>query len=238
MTNSNSPRYWAVVPAAGAGHRMGGVTPKQYLALNGETVLQHTLAALLAGDFIEQIIVAIDGRDRHWETLPAASNPRVHTVIGGVERSDSVRAGLEVLVGTAGADDWVLVHDAARPCLSADALQRLRTELADSSVGGLLALPVAETVKRSDEDLQVAETVDRSDLWLAQTPQMFRFGPLLSALKQAAKAGEFITDESSAMELAGFQPLLVHGDPGNIKITRPGDLAFAKARLAAGDQAQ
>ena len=99
----------------------------------------------------------------------------------------------------------------------------------------MLALPVAETVKRSDENLQVAETVDRSDLWLAQTPQMFRFGPLLRALKQAAAAGEFITDESSAMELAGFQPQLVHGDPGNIKITRPGDLAFAIARLAAGD---
>ncbi len=237
MTGSNSPRYWAVVPAAGAGIRMGTTIPKQYLPLNGETVLQHTLAALLAADFIEKIIVALDGRDRHWETLPAANDPRVSTVIGGTERSDSVRAGLETLAGTAAPDDWVLVHDAARPCLSAAALERLRLELVDSDVGGLLALPVAETVKRSNADQQVAETVDRGDLWLAKTPQMFRFGLLKQALTQAYTAGKFITDESSAMELAGYQPQLVHGDAGNIKITRSGDLAFAKARLAAGDQA-
>jgi 2-C-methyl-D-erythritol 4-phosphate cytidylyltransferase len=234
--SSNAERYWAVVPAAGAGLRMGSKVPKQYLPLNGETVLQHTLAALLAADFIEQIVVALDGRDQLWETLPAAADSRVETVIGGAERSDSVRAGLEALAGRANPGDWVLVHDAARPCLSAAALERLREELTDSEVGGLLAVAVAETVKRGDEDQAVLETVDREDLWLAQTPQMFRFGLLQGALKQADKAGQFVTDESSAMELAGYRPQLVYGDPGNIKITRPGDLAFARAWLAAGEE--
>lgn len=237
MTSNKTPRYWAVVPAAGAGLRMAADVPKQYLPLNGAPVLQRTLELLLAADFIEQIVVVIDSEDRHWQSLPAATDPRVLTTNGGAQRSDSVRAGLQSLQHSADAQDWVLVHDAARPCLSAAALERLRTELADSSVGGLLALPVAETVKRSDAGQCVAETVDRGDLWLAQTPQMFRFELLDKALKAAAEAGAPVTDESAAVELAGYKPQLVQGDPGNIKITRPGDLAFAQARLAAGGQA-
>ena len=234
----SEPRYFGVIPAAGAGSRMGGETPKQYLDLDGVTVLQRSLEALLALPQLDSVVVALSADDTRWAALPAASDPRVFTTPGGAERSDSVLAGLDALADRAGAEDWVLVHDAARPCLVASDLDRLVVELAADPVGGLLATPVAETVKRSDVEGRVLETVPRESLWLAQTPQMFRFGLLRDALTQAAREGRVITDEASAIEQAGQRPKLVAGSVGNLKITRPGDLAQARKNLNSMGDAQ
>lgn len=228
------PRFWGVVPAAGSGSRMGGDCPKQYLELGGTPVLQRTLEALLALAQLETVMVALAPGDARWQALPAASYPRVEVTTGGSERADSVLACLRALESRAASGDWVLVHDAARPCLSRADLQRLVEALAEDGVGGLLAVPVSETVKRCDSDGRVLETVERDGLWLAQTPQMFRFGLLKSALESALADGHAVTDESSAMERAGHRPRLVAGEPGNIKITRPGDLRLAALALAEG----
>lgn len=225
-------RYWAVVPAAGIGSRMGGDMPKQYLQLAGQPVLQRTLGALLAWERIERVVVALAEGDRFWHELDAAQDPRVITTIGGAMRSDSVRAGLQALSGVAAANDWVLVHDAARPCLRLADIQQLATSLADEPVGGLLAVAVAETVKRASDDARVLETVPRADLWLAQTPQLFRYGLLCDAMSAAARHGSSVTDEAAAVEQAGHKPVLVPGHPGNIKITRPEDLLLAERFLA------
>jgi 2-C-methyl-D-erythritol 4-phosphate cytidylyltransferase len=211
---------------------MGGDQPKQYLVLAGQPVLQHTLAALLAWERIERVVVALAEGDHFWSTLDAARDSRVTTTIGGAERSDSVLAGLESLAGVAARDDWVLVHDAARPCLRQVDIQRLATALADDPVGGLLAVAVAETVKRASADARVLETVPRAGLWLAQTPQLFRYGLLCDAMSSAIREGNPVTDESAAVEEAGFKPSLVRGHPGNIKITRPEDLLLAERFLA------
>lgn len=225
-------RLWGVVPAAGSGSRMGGERPKQYLELDGAPVLQRTLEALLGLAQLESVMVALAPGDRLWQALPAASYPRVEVTDGGSERADSVLACLRALESRAGIDDWVLVHDAARPCLAASDLRRLVETLADDDVGGLLAIPVSETVKRADGDGRVLETVERDGLWLAQTPQMFRFGLLKASLESALDSGQSVTDEASAMEQAGYRPRLVAGEPGNIKITRPGDLRLAALALA------
>jgi 2-C-methyl-D-erythritol 4-phosphate cytidylyltransferase len=210
---------------------MGATRPKQYLPLAGQPVLQRSLDCLLALPGLQQVVVALAADDDDWPTLAAASDPRVRVARGGAERCDSVLAGLSVLAEVASPDDWVLVHDAARPCLAPQDLQRLVDSLVEDAVGGLLALPVADTVKRVDADARVVETVDRTDLWLAQTPQMFRLGMLSAALRRALEQHQPVTDEASAMEWAGFQPKLVEGSPTNIKITRPGDLILAESFL-------
>jgi 2-C-methyl-D-erythritol 4-phosphate cytidylyltransferase len=225
-------RFWGVVPAAGSGSRLGGERPKQYLDLAGTPVLQRTLDALLSLRHLEMVMVALAPGDAYWQALPASRYPRVQVTTGGRERADSVLACLRALADRAGAHDWVLVHDAARPCLGAGELERLVAALADDPVGGLLAVRVTETVKRADADERVLETVDREALWLAQTPQMFRFGLLLEALESALTAGRIVTDESSALEQAGHRPQLVPGEPENIKITHPGDLRVAARTLA------
>lgn len=224
--------YWAVVPAAGRGTRMGGALPKQYLSLAGQPVVQRSVAALLAWDQLAGLVIALAPDDHHWQALDIADDPRVQVVVGGDQRSDSVFAGLEQLADRAAADDWVLVHDAARPCLRGADLRRLVAELADDAVGGLLAVPVAETVKRGDAQSRVSETVPRDNLWLAQTPQLFRFGLLREALQSARDQGLAITDEAAAVERSGAHPRLVVGDPGNIKVTRPEDLPLAERFLA------
>jgi 2-C-methyl-D-erythritol 4-phosphate cytidylyltransferase len=226
-------RLWGVVPAAGSGSRMGGDCPKQYLDLGGTPVLQRSLDALLALEQLDTVMVALAPGDSHWQALAAARYPRVEVTNGGAERADSVLACLCALESRAAPEDWVLVHDAARPCLARTSLARLVEELSGDEVGGLLAVPVAETVKRCDANGRVVETVERQGLWLAQTPQMFRFGLLKAALVAASQSGATVTDESSAMELAGHRPRLVPGEPGNIKITRPGDLHLAAHTLAA-----
>ena len=229
-------RYWAVVPAAGAGRRMGSAIPKQYLPLAGQPVIAHTLDVLLRHPRLAGVIIAISAEDEWWPDVAAgweADKPLL-VVTGGSELCHSVLNGLEALWERAHPDDWVLVHDAARPCLRNDDLERLLTELADDPVGGLLATPVRDTLKRADRAGRVAATVDRSLLWQALTPQMFRLGMLRDALRDALARGLMVTDEAAAMEVAGFTPRLIEGRADNLKITRPEDLALAEFYLTRG----
>lgn len=223
--------FWAVVPAAGAGRRMGSTTPKQYLELHGRAVLHHTVARLAAQPGLRGIVIAVDAADERFDALAAELPGPVQRVTGGAERADSVLAALDHLAGHAAADDWVLVHDAARPCLRAEDLEHLLATLAEEPVGGLLGIPVVDTVKHADGAGVVDATVDRSGLWRALTPQMFRLGPLRTALGDALAAGVAVTDEASAVEWAGHRPRMVEGSADNVKITRPEDLALAALYL-------
>lgn len=225
-------RYWAVVPAAGTGKRFGGATPKQYLQIAGQTVMQHTLNRLCQAVPLSACIVPISGEDQTAEQLRYDFPEQIRLVIGGAERMDSVLAGLRSLADQAALDDWVLVHDVARPCVAADSLIKLITELADDSVGGILAVPVRDTLKKA-QDQQVLCTIPREALWQAQTPQMFRYGLLLAALQAATQSDHVVTDEASAMEQAGHVVRLIEGRSDNIKITYTDDLALAAAILVA-----
>ena len=222
-----SERLWAVVPAAGVGRRMGGEVPKQYLDLLGRRVIDHTLQRLLDHSRIEAVYVALSPDDGFWSDCEHAGDSRVVRVEGGEERCQSVLNALRSLQERAATDDWVLVHDAARPCLAADDLQRLIQTLMNHPVGGLLGVPAQDTLKRLSAAGEVIQTVPRQDIWQAYTPQMFRLGLLSDALEQALQRGEWVTDDASALELAGYSPLMVEGHAGNIKITRPTDLALA-----------
>lgn len=235
MMNDSVVRYWAVVPAAGLGRRMATDIPKQYLPVAGQPILQHSLQGMLDWGFLEKIVVALHAGDQHWATLPVAADPALLTVTGGEQRCDSVLAGLEALLELAAADDWVLVHDAARPCVLREDVECLRDTLVDDPVGGLLARPVAATVKRADVEDRSLETLDRTGLWLAQTPQMFRYQVLLDALRESVKRGVAVTDEAAAVEQSGLRPKLVVGAATNIKITQPEDLAFAELWLQRGE---
>lgn len=217
---------WAVVPAAGVGKRMGAAVPKQYLPLRGRTVIEHTLSRLLAEPRIRGVAVAVDLEDAWWPALDVARDPRIVRAAGGRERGHSVLNGLEALAD-AEVDDWVLVHDAVRPCLRAEDLGGLMDTLWQDPVGGLLACPVRDTMKRADAEGCVARTEDRAGLWHAQTPQMFRWGALRDALTRALADGVSVTDEAEAMERAGHRPRLVEGHADNLKITRPEDLPVA-----------
>lgn len=221
------PRCFVVVPAAGIGKRMGSSVPKQYLPLAGKPVLQQTLEKLLAVEEVRQIVVALAPEDVRWPQLPAASHPRIQTTLGGAERADSVLAGLYALKESVGDRDWVLVHDAARPCLRPDDVRRLLEELAGDPVGGILALPSVDTLKQVGQG-EIQGTLDRSRVWRALTPQMFRYRLLRDSLQRALAAGEAITDESNALEYSGYRPRIVEGSPDNIKITRPEDLPLAE----------
>ncbi len=248
---NHSERYWAVLPAGGSGSRLGAAIPKQYLELAGRSMLERSVDALLAASWIERAVVVVAPSDRQAERL-LGSRTRVAVVpLGGATRRDSVLGGLRYLSETAGASaiDWVLVHDAARPGLSLAALDRLRTALAAREAGGndelvegrqgggLLAIPVADTVKRDAAALdaadskpaapRVSETVDRTGLWLAQTPQMFRLGALFAALERFPG----VTDEASAMEAAGHPVRLIEGDRMIFKVTTSDDLEMARRLL-------
>lgn len=229
-----APRHWVVVPAAGHGARMGAEIPKQYLELAGEPVLAHTLRCFVDHPAIAGIVVALAPGDLLWASLDAGLRAAVIPTEGGAERADSVARGLAALAGRAADDDWVLVHDAARPCLRRADLDRLLATVAGHPVGGLLAVPVRDTMKRAAADGTVAATVPRGDLWHAQTPQMFRYRLLADAL---AAAGSAVTDEAMAVELAGGAALLVEGHADNLKITRPEDLALAAWHLGAQGRA-
>ncbi len=224
-------RYWAVVPAAGVGLRMGSDVPKQYLPLNGGTVLEHTLQTLLNNSRIVGICLALSPDDRWWGRSTLAKNPKIVTVHGGEERCHSVLNALRKLQGTAGPEDWVLVHDAARPCLRADDLDLLMDSLTDHQVGGLLGVPVRDTMKRTDGTATVNDTIAREGLWHAYTPQMFRFDTLGRVLQDAIDNGQIVTDDASAIELAGMHPQMIEGHDDNIKITRPEDLDLASFYL-------
>jgi len=225
-----SHRFWVVIPAAGSGRRMGTDIPKQYLPLNGRTVIEWTLSRFLDHSAIAGVVVAITDGDPYWQTLNL-SHPKLITTTGGTERSDSVLNALHRLEQIASENDWVLVHDAARPCLTGEDLERMMVELKEHSVGGVLGSPMNDTVKRTNAAGEVIETPDRSQLWRAFTPQMFRLKALTDALTTAAREGNAVTDDASAMELAGFRPKMVMGRADNIKITQPGDLQLAELYL-------
>jgi len=218
--------FWAIVPAAGVGKRMGGDTPKQYLEVAGRPVLQHTLERLLSVENLTAIVVALGPEDGYWPDLPCAAHPRIVTAAGGKERADSVLSALDRLHDRAAPDDWVLVHDAARLCITRSDVLKLIETLEHDTVGGILALPSTDTLK-GVTDGRIVDTVDRNHVWRALTPQMFRYGALRQALRQAAERGLTVTDEASALELQGATPRIVEGRPDNIKITRPEDLPLA-----------
>lgn len=226
-------RYWAVVPAAGIGRRMGGVVPKQYLPLAGRTVIEWSLDALLREARVAAVTVVLAGTDTQWRSLPVCRHDKLRLAVGGSERAASVLAGLKALRSEAQQNDWVLVHDAARPCLTDSDVEHLIGSLKDDAVGGLLAVPLADTLKRSDAEQRVAQTVSRDALWRALTPQMFRFELLHRALEQALAVGLPVTDEASAIEALGMKPRLIVGRGDNLKITVPDDLRLAAGILSA-----
>jgi 2-C-methyl-D-erythritol 4-phosphate cytidylyltransferase len=227
MPDFHAPEFHAMVPAAGSGSRMGGELPKQYLPLAGRPMLYHTLAALCECAEIATVFVVLAPGDalfhsHDWSRFGDKLQP---LYCGGVTRAQSVTNGL--LAAELEADDWVLVHDAARPCLAQADLQKLLAELRDDEIGGLLAVPVADTLKRADMNHRVARTEDRAGLWQAQTPQMFRAGLLLRALQSAPQ----VTDEASAVEAMGLQPKLVESGQANFKVTYPQDMKLAELIL-------
>ena len=222
---------WAVVPAAGTGRRMAAEVPKQYLKLNGVPILEHTLRALLACPDIRGVVVVLDPSDRRADAIPSLSDPRVTTASGGAERADSVLAGLEAITAEAGVKDWVLVHDAARPCISVTTLRALITSCLSEGVGGVMAQASVDTLKHVSDDNRVVETLDRKVIWRAQTPQMFKLTELTSALSSAIASEAAITDEPMAMELAWYPVSILEGPSTNIKITVPADLEIAEIIL-------
>jgi 2-C-methyl-D-erythritol 4-phosphate cytidylyltransferase len=227
--NQHPPRYFALVPAAGVGARMGAGSPKQYLPIGGKPMLRHTLDAFVSSPLIAHTYVVVSVDDPVIDTVVP---PKGVTVLrcGGDSRLESVRNGLWALDRELHANDWVLVHDAARPGLNGELIEKLIRETGEHPVGGLLALPVVDTVKRAIND-ELA-TVSRDGLWLAQTPQMFRFRLLLDAL-EAATDPSTITDDASAVEALGLAPKLVEGHPRNLKVTLPADIRIAEMYLAA-----
>ena len=225
------PRHYAIVPAAGSGSRFGAEKPKQYLDLLGRPLIFHTLKALSACPDIERVWVVLAPDDPWWPRYDWSElGAKLETVrCGGATRAESVTNGLQAAAMVAADDDWVLVHDAARPCISAAMLDALFADLAQDPVGGILAVPVADTLKRADTEQRVAATEPRDGLWQAQTPQMFRYGLLGDALQKCRD----VTDEAGAVEALGLKPKLVRGDATNLKVTYPADLALAAMILRA-----
>ena len=226
---TQAPRYFALIPAAGVGARMGAGSPKQDLKIGGKPMLRHTLDAFLSSELVAHTFIVVSPDDPYIDAV--APNHGV-TVLrcGGASRMESVRNGLAVLANTLSGSDWVLVHDAARPGLTAELIEKLITGTGDHPAGGLLALPVVDTVKRCI-DGEASGTVPRNGLWLAQTPQMFRYQLLREALS-AAKDPDSITDDASAVEALGLSPKLVEGHPRNLKVTLPDDIRIAEMYLA------
>ncbi|GHU38089.1 2-C-methyl-D-erythritol 4-phosphate cytidylyltransferase [Betaproteobacteria bacterium] len=224
-------RYYALVPAAGSGARFGSETPKQYLPLAGRPMIHHALAALCRYERIERVWVVLSPGDAWWDAYDWSGLGMKLEVLrcGGATRAGSVANGLAAVGHIVSQDDWMLVHDAARPGLSRELLTGLCEALRDDPVGGLLAVPVADTLKRSDAAQRVAATESREGLWQAQTPQMFRYG----LLRQALDGQQAVTDEAGAVEAMGYRPLLVRADATNFKVTYPADLELAEGILKA-----
>ena len=224
----NGEKLWAVVPAAGQGRRVGGAVPKQYLEIAGIPVLAHSLNRLAAVQQIDAIFVGISETDRHWQKLPLPPGMEVACYTGGQSRAETVWLGLQALQECASADDWVLVHDAARPCVQVKDIDALISAVVPSFEGGLLAVPVTDTIKVATQDSTTKQTMDRRMLWRAQTPQLFRFSVLYTALQAVVHDLESISDESAAVEKLGLKPLIVQSDERNIKITNSKDLQLAE----------
>ena len=217
------------MPAAGSGRRFGSAVSKQYMPLAGRTVMEWALAPFMEDERCMQIVVALAPGDEAFDALPLAGEQRLSRVSGGAQRADSVAAALQSLAGTDA--DWVLVHDAARPCVTHQEVDSLLDSARQGAAGALLALPVADTLKRADADRLVVDTPSRETLWRALTPQMFPRGLLRRALDAARQAGRTPTDEAQAVEWLGMRPMLVPGNPQNLKITHAGDLDIAAAIL-------
>lgn len=234
---SAAPRYFLVLPAAGSGRRMQAEVPKQYLHVVGKSLLQHSLERIGAMPEITRIAVALAGDDTTWANVARQLLPelaaKVLTAKGGAERMQSVSNALAVLRPFAADDDWVLVHDAVRPCVHPADVRMLMQEVAQEAAGGLLGVPVRETLKESDAGQVVVRTVDRDNIWQAGTPQMFRFAVLQLALDRAAAVQKTVTDEAAAVEQLGLPVRLVAGRADNLKVTYPGDLMLAAAVLEA-----
>lgn len=223
--------FWCVVPAAGRGARVGGDCPKQYLPLAGRALIVHTLERLAAHPQIAGLLVTLSATDARWPKIDVLHGKPIRVAVGGDERSDSVLAGLQALPGSVGNDAFVLVHDAARPCVRRSDISRL-IERVTAVDGGLLGAPLRDTLKRADASARSVATESRDARWRAFTPQMFRRGALTAALQDAAARGVAVSDEAMAMELAGFAPLLVEGAEDNIKVTTAADFALAEFLLA------
>ena len=235
FSTAQTPGLWAIIPAAGQGARFGAAQPKQYLQLQtGHTILWHTVHQLLTHDAIGHVMLALNSEDTYWEQSDVARelNWSVHTTLGGRHRSESVWNGLKAIASQVDANDWVLVHDACRPCISHADLTCLIQSVEGHAVGGLLALPSTDTLKRVDAAGDVVSTVDRSVIWRAQTPQIFRYGLLCDALAHALRLQQMVTDESNAVELLGKRPSIIPGSGDNIKITHPQDLQQVELILA------
>jgi len=222
-------RIFAIVPAAGQGTRIGDAVPKQYIPLAGKPMVYHCLHALSRVDRIERVFAVLAPDDRHWATQDwSGFGDRVEPLyVGGEHRAHTVFNALVALEARAGADDWVLVHDAARPCIRSELIEQFLDELEEDPVGGLLAMPLADTLKSADETQRVAATIPRLNLWRAQTPQMFRYALLRRGLEQRRD----VTDEAQALEALGRGPRLVEGESGNIKVTFAEDIALAEMIL-------
>lgn len=244
-SRTSSSKIWAIVPAAGVGKRMQSNIPKQYLTLNERPVLEHTLNILLENENISGLVIALQSDDAYWPDIKIHSKKTVLRAEGGSERVDSVLSALTILSSNVlfnAETDWVMVHDAVRPCLQHHDINKLVRDV-DTDDGGLLALPVRDTMKRQTvvevdpvkgeaANVRVEKTVDRENLWHALTPQYFPAIKLKQALENALQNKQLVTDESSAMEMLGFSPRLVAGDETNIKITRPDDLGLAALYLS------
>ena len=223
---TQTSRCFAIVPAAGSGSRMKSGQPKQYLPLLGQPLIRHTLAALCAAPVIDRVYVVLSVGDQAWDRHDwrPFGDRLVPLFCGGASRADSVLNGLRAIADDTSESDWILVHDAARPCLAPWHIETLVRELGHDEVGGILAVPVADTLKREDSTHRVAATVPREGLWQAQTPQMFRYG----LLREALAACSNVTDEAGAVEALGHRPRLVKGDATNLKVTYPADLGMAE----------
>ena len=227
-------KVWVIIPAAGVGKRMQSDIPKQYLKINNKTILEHTIARFSSHPEVAGIIVALHSDDPYWNDLRIKSHSKpLYTVEGGKERSDSVMQALSYLslVEKLSDDNWVMVHDAARPNVNTKDIDQLLAIRSSEIVGGILASPVRDTMKRSNEAGEITVTESRENLWHALTPQMFRLKQLSDALEYSLEQGLMITDEASALENSGESPLLIEAEGSNIKITHPDDLALAEFLL-------
>ena len=226
-----SSNYWAIVPAAGVGRRFSADIPKQFHQLHGELVAQHTLSRLLSITKIKRIVAPCDPSSGYWSRVKATSNSRVQLILGGKTRARSVLNGLVAIQQDANPDDWVLVHDMVRPCVTCMDINKLIDNVEEHPVGGFLAAPINETLKLVTSDNKVTKTVDRNQYRIAQTPQMFRAGMLQEAIQSMIKNQLEPTDEASAIEYIGKQAMVINGRQDNIKITRREDLMIAEAIL-------
>jgi 2-C-methyl-D-erythritol 4-phosphate cytidylyltransferase len=239
MSLSNTaPRYFLLLPAAGSGQRMVSERPKQYLAIHGRSLLQHTLERLGSMGCFDRIVLVLAAQDRWWSTvrqqLPVTVQQKLVLATGGSQRADSVVSGLQALATIAQPHDWVLVHDVVRPCVSLSDVEKLIEAVKDAVAGGLLASPLRETLKRGTAAGTVEQTLDRRNLWCAATPQMFRYEVLLQSLLQMAAAGRTVTDEAEAVEACGYPVQLIPGRADNLKVTYPEDLELAALLLGPG----